>query len=148
MKHATWWKRTSTLAISESGSVANRLTHCRLPLPFVNVCVVLQPSGVERVFFPCRAVVEDPAVGGSLQKWTRNPTIAYVLFEWTPECSASPGSTSGASATSASRNFLIDLSSLAQTAFMQRLNAMIKTTVRITLAKLAKVKGQLYQNHR
>jgi hypothetical protein len=40
------------------------------------------------------------------------------------------------------------LSSLAQTAFMQRLNAMMKTTVRITLAKLAKVKGQLYQNHR
>jgi hypothetical protein len=31
---------------------------------------------------------------------------------------------------------------------MQRLNAMMKTTVRITLAKLAKVKGQLYQNHR
>jgi hypothetical protein len=30
---------------------------------------------------------------------------------------------------------LIDLSSLAQTAFMQRLNAIIKTTVRITLAK-------------
>src|SRR5438876_1506523 len=59
----------------------------------------------------------------------------------TETSSASPGSTSGASATSASRNFLIDLSSLAQTAFMQRLNAMMKTTVRITLAKLTKVKG-------
>src|SRR5438552_19139715 len=59
----------------------------------------------------------------------------------TETSSASPGSTFGASATSASRNFLIDLSSLAQTAFMQRLNAIMKTTVRITLAKLANVKG-------
>src|SRR6516164_1218274 len=61
--------------------------------------------------------------------------------------SASPGSTSGASATSASRNSLIDFSSLAQTAFRQRLNVTMKTSVRITLAKLAKVKGQLYQKH-
>src|SRR5437762_12436532 len=85
MKHGTWWRRASTQASLKSGSVANKLSHCRLPLPFVNVCVVLQPSGVERVFFPCRAVVEDLAVGGSFQKWARNPTIAYVLFEWTPE---------------------------------------------------------------
>src|SRR6202011_5863502 len=58
--------------------------------------------------------------------------------------SASPGSTSGASATSASRNSLIDLSSVAQAAFMQRLDAMMKRSVRITLAK---VKSQFYQNH-
>jgi hypothetical protein len=37
---------------------------------------------------------------------------------------------------------LIDLSSLAQTGLTQRLKAIIKTTVRITLAKLAKVKGE------
>src|SRR5947209_16234763 len=66
----------------------------------------------------------------------------------TESSSASPGSTSGASATSASRNFLIDLSSLAETAFTQRLNAMMKTTVRITLARVTDIKGQLYQNHR
>jgi hypothetical protein len=63
------------MAISKSGSVANKLSHCRLPLPFVNVFVVLQPSGVERVLFPCRAVVEGPAVGGSLKKWVLDPTI-------------------------------------------------------------------------
>src|SRR4029077_15450492 len=63
----------------------------------------------------------------------------------TESSSASPGSTSGASATSASRNFLIDLSSFAQTALTQRLNAMIKTTVRIMLEKLAKTKRELYQ---
>ena len=69
--------------IQRVGSLANKLSHCRLPLPFP--FVVLQPSGVERLFFPCRAVVEGPAVGGSLQKWVRNPTIGCVLFEWTPE---------------------------------------------------------------
>jgi hypothetical protein len=42
---------------------------------------------------------------------------------------------------------LIDLSSVAQAAFMQRLDAMMKRSVRITLAKLAKVKSQLYHNH-
>src|SRR5207244_9819677 len=66
----------------------------------------------------------------------------------TESISASPGSTSDASATSASRNFLIDFSSFAQTAFTQRLNAMMKTVVRITLAKLIKIKRELYQNHR
>src|SRR5947208_15595170 len=66
----------------------------------------------------------------------------------TESSSASLGSTSGASSTSASRNFLIDFSSFAQTAFTQRLNAMMKTVVRITLAKLAKVKRELYQDHR
>jgi hypothetical protein len=43
---------------------------------------------------------------------------------------------------------LIDLSSFAQTALTQRPNAMMKTTVRITLAKLVKIKRELYQNHR
>src|SRR5438105_12620060 len=66
----------------------------------------------------------------------------------TESSSASPGSTSGASVASASPNFLIDLSSFAQPALTQRLNAMIKTTVRITLAKLVKVKRVLHQNHR
>src|SRR5689334_8600220 len=57
----------------------------RLPLPFINVVVVLQPTGVERVFFPCRAVVHGLAVGGSLQKWDPNPAIGHIVFEWTPE---------------------------------------------------------------
>ena len=35
-------------------STADNLSHRRLPLPFVNVVVVLQPEGVERVFSPCR----------------------------------------------------------------------------------------------
>src|SRR5215470_15828620 len=61
----------------------------------------------------------------------------------TESCSASPGSTSGASATSASRSCLIDLSSFAQAALTQRLNATMKTIVRITLVKLAKVKGRI-----
>src|SRR5438128_12666019 len=67
----------------------------------------------------------------------------------TDNSSASPGSTSGASATSASRNFLIDFSSFAQTALTQRLNRAMKTTVRITSAKLAKIqffqKGKFYK---
>jgi hypothetical protein len=67
----------------KSGSVANKLSHRRLPLPFVTGFVVLQPSGVELVFFPCRDV-EGPAVAGSLQ-WVHDPTIGCVLFEWTPE---------------------------------------------------------------
>jgi hypothetical protein len=37
---------------------------------------------------------------------------------------------------------------LAQTAFTQRLNAMMKTTVRITSAKLVKIKRELYQTHK
>ena len=73
------------MEISKSGSVANKLSHRRLPLPFVTGFVVLQPSGVELVFFPCRDVVEGPAVAGSLQKWVHDPTIGCVLFEWTPE---------------------------------------------------------------
>ena len=68
----------------QSGSVANKLSHRRLPLPFVTGFVVLQPSGVELVFFPCRDVVEGPAVAGSLQ-WVHDPTIGCVLFECTPE---------------------------------------------------------------
>jgi hypothetical protein len=60
------------------------LSHPRLPLPFVTGFVVLQPSGVELVFFPCRDVVEGPAVAGSLQ-WVHDPTIGCVLFECTPE---------------------------------------------------------------
>jgi hypothetical protein len=77
-------RRRSTMAISKSGSVANKLSHRRLPLPFVTGFVVLQPSGVELVFFPCRDVVEGPAVAGSLQ-WAHDPTIGCVVFEWTPE---------------------------------------------------------------
>ena len=73
------------MEISKSGSVANKLSHCRLPLPFVTGFVVLQPSGVELVFFPCRAVVEGPAVAGCFPKWVHEPTIGHVLFEWTPE---------------------------------------------------------------
>ena len=72
------------MAISKSGSVANKLSHRRLPLPFVTGFVVLQPSGVELVFFPCRDVVEGPAVAGSFQ-WVHDPTIGCVIFEWTPE---------------------------------------------------------------
>src|SRR5216117_2211448 len=37
----------------------------RLPLPLRSVCVVLQPGGVERVFFPCR----DPVMV-ALMVWT------------------------------------------------------------------------------
>src|SRR5205085_3499099 len=71
-----------------------------------------------------------------------------VVCTVTETRSASPRSTSGASATSASPNFLIDLSSLAQTAVTQKLNAMMKTPIRIRLAKFANINGQLYQNHR
>src|ERR1700729_1264285 len=58
--------------------LANKLSHRRLPLPFVTGFVVLQPSGVELVFFPCRDVVDGPAVGGSFQ-WVHDPTIGCVL---------------------------------------------------------------------
>src|ERR1700754_5089587 len=63
---------------------ANKLSPHRLPLPFVTGFVVMQPSGVELVFFPCRDVVEGPAVAGSLQ-WVHDPTVGCVLVECTPE---------------------------------------------------------------
>src|SRR5439155_9690369 len=47
--------------------VANKLSRRRLPLPFGSLCVVLLPSRVERVFFPCRdpvgAVSTCPPLG-------------------------------------------------------------------------------------
>jgi hypothetical protein len=41
-------------ALSQSATRLTSLLHRRLPLPLVNVVVVLQPSGVERIFSPCR----------------------------------------------------------------------------------------------
>src|SRR6266404_7877577 len=54
--------------------------------------------------------------------------LRAVVCAVTDSCSASPGSTSGASATSASLNFLIEYASLALAALMQRADAKIKTT--------------------